>query len=406
MLKQIYDELKNPKTLIFFILGILFFLIGTGIHLKKSERSTHNDFLVYYKTAQRVEASNWQKIYTLDDGAFPYRYIPYTLPVLSKLSSFPEKEARKIWLALQALFFFIGLIYLYKSLRLIKCEYPLQVTSLTFLLVGRQFLDSLYSGQVSGLIFLSFSLGLYFFLDKKPARDVVFLSIASSLKIAPGILLIHSLVKAPNKKKMFHLLFIGFSLFFILNVITYLWLKNLDAENFFISLWDNWLHILRNDGNYFDGSTPKNQALRGFLLRTFGIGDLAEYLWKILSLIGILGLIWHWIKIKKSESVSLAYEAQSYCLGIMAYILFMPQSLPYQIINNAIPLAVLMATKKNNFKKTYQVMLISFMVFISFASTDFLGRSLSDTLQSKSFAFFVMCLMTFLLFKNQDVVKT
>lgn len=171
----------------------------------------------------------------------------------------------------------------------------------------------------------------------------------------------------------------------------------MSQENLFLELWQNWKSIALASGEYFDGSTPKSQSMRAFILRTFGNTKMSESLWKILFLIGMTGLLVHWLR---SSSKNLLHNAYSYCLGIMAFILFMPESLPYQLMNVAIPFGVIISDKKIKTDKFFKFVFISFIIFISFASSDFIGRKASDWLQAQSFAFYVLCLMSFIMIKE------
>ena len=398
-LNSLKSELTYKKTLVFFILASVLFLLGTAIQYRKSEKSSNNDFRVYYKTAQRIQSGEWGDIYTRKDGPFPYRYVPYTLAAVSWMEQFPEQTSRKIWLVLQAISFLGGFIYLYKSLVLTETKFPLFVTSLTFILTFRQFMDSLYSGQVAGFVFLSFSLGMFYYLNKKVVLDGISNSIATSLKIMPGFLLIHGLIKAPGMSRKIKFLGSGILLFAGLNIMILIWLKFHHADQNFLQLWKDWVSIVMADGEYFDGSTPKSQSLRAFILRTFGKSDNSETFWKILFLAGVCGVIFHWIR---GNSKNALHDAYSYSVGILAFIIFMPESLPYQLMNVAIPFAVIASDPKTLTNRFHKLTFVLFMVFISFASTDFIGRRASDLLQDQSLPFYVLCLMSFIALKGSS----
>ncbi len=391
------NELGQKKTLIFFLLAVLLIVIGTFVQFKKTEKSNNNDFRVYYKTSVRLQNGDWPNIYTRNDGAFPYRYVPYTLPAFTWIAHFSEPVGRKVWVFLQSVCFALGFYFLYKSLVITESLSPLLATSLSFILTFRQFMDSLYSGQVAGFIFLSFSLGMYFYLKGKTVSDGVANSVAASLKIFPGFLLIHGLIKAPGSKKRVQFFFSGILLFIVLNALYWIWLKLMNQEHLFLELWKNWASIALASGEYFDGSTPKSQSLRAFILRTFGKTPNSETLWKILFLTGISGLVFHWIRRNAKNGLHKAY---SYSLGIMAFIIFMPESLPYQLMNVAIPFAVFLSDVKLKSDKFHKLTLVCFMVFISFAATDIIGRKPSDWMQEQSFAFFVLCLLSFIMIKE------
>ena len=390
-------EIKQKKSMYVFIFALVLMLVGSFIQFKKSLRATDNDFRVYYKTSQRLQDHSFEEIYTRSDGAFPFRYVPYTLPFLTWMAKMPEPVARKIWVALQSICFALGFYYLHKSLMLTETKSPLMIASLSFILTYRQFMDSLWSGQVAGFIFLSFSLGLFLYLKGKLISDGVANSIASSLKIFPGLLLIHGLIKSDTTKKRWQYLFSGILLFLVLNLLCWSWLFFRGEQSVFFQLWNHWIQIIVATGEYFDGSTPKSQSLRAFLLRTFGKSDNIETLWKGLTLSGVGFLIVHWLR---GNSKSVLHNAYSYSLGILAFIIFMPESLPYQLMNVAIPFTFFLADEKLKTSKFHKFTLVCFLAFISFASTDFIGRKMSDELQALSFAFFVLCMLSFIMVKE------
>ena len=48
--------------------------------LKVAEKTDYTDFSVYYRAALRMKLGQWTQIYTLQDGASPFRYSPIFLP--------------------------------------------------------------------------------------------------------------------------------------------------------------------------------------------------------------------------------------------------------------------------------------------------------------------------------------
>ena len=48
--------------------------------LKVAEKTDYTDFSVYYRAALRMKLGNWNQIYSLQDGASPFRYSPIFLP--------------------------------------------------------------------------------------------------------------------------------------------------------------------------------------------------------------------------------------------------------------------------------------------------------------------------------------
>lgn len=396
-----FKKIQFNAKAILLIVSFLFLAIGTAVEFKKTEKSSNNDFRVYYKTSQRIVTKDWTHIYTRDDGAMPYRYVPYTLMGLTWLSHYQEVSARKIWLTIQAVCFVVGFYFLYLSLVLLKSPWPVEAVCWSFLLTFRYYMDSLYCGQVAGFIFLFFSLGLYFYLGRKNLYNGLACFVPTSLKIIPGLLLVHAFIKAPGVRQKLKLVAVCSFIFLVANLLCYFWLSHYAPESstreLFVSLWKNWVDIALADNEYFYGGTSKSQAIRGVLIRILGAQSSTERIWKIIFLLGISGVFLNWY-LKKATT--LYQDACSYCLGVVSFILFMPESLPYQIMKVAIPLCVLLAYSKIKNELLYKVTLVGFMIFMSFPSSDFIGRNNSDWIQEKSFPFLVLVLIFFILFKE------
>lgn len=379
-------------------LALLLLIIGTVVQFNKTTHSSNNDFRVYYKTSQRIEARDWDNIFTRKDGPFPYRYAPYTLMGVSWIAHFTEPSARKIWVLLQAAGFFAGFAYLYLTLMMLEPKRALLGVSASVLLSFRYFLDSLYSGQVAGLMFFAFCFGLYCHLNKRYLQNIFSGAFSSSLKILPGFLLIHGFIKAEDNKGRLKYLFGCIILFILLNVLFLGWIDWQGHTT--INLWKSWMQIVLADSEYFDGSTAKNQAVRGVLLRLFGAGEFSEGIWKISFGLGFFALLGLWFF---KKSTSLFQEAYSYCLGVMGFILLMPASLPYQIMNVAIPVAVVVGCPKMSWSKAYKIMIGLFIAFMTFPTSDLIGRNASEWIQAQSLPFIVMGLLVFIM--AQDVWK-
>jgi hypothetical protein len=383
------------------ILSALVFIFGTFAQFKKTQTSSNNDFRVYYKTSQRIAAQDWAHIYTRDDGPMPFRYVPYTLMTLTWPNYFQEVPARKIWLVIQSISFLAGFYFLYLSLVRLESGWPLQATLISFLMTFRYYIDSLYCGQVAGTIFLCFSLGLYFYLSKKYLSNGFISFIPASLKIIPGLQLIHAFLKVPGVKSKAKLFFMCLALLVGLNIVCYFWLAyyapQMHTPELLVDLWKKWLEITLADGEYYDGRSAKSQALRGVLLRFLGPLKSTETLWKILFLIGMMAIFVNWTF---RNAKTIYQDAFSYCLGILAFIIFMPESLPYQIMKIAIPLAVLLSHPKMKTSHLYKTVVIGFMLFMTFATSDLLGRKNAEEIQYISLPFLVIMLLFFVVFKE------
>jgi hypothetical protein len=392
--------IKNfSRILLYFC--VLLLIAGTAVQFKKTEKAKYNDFHVYYKTSQRIANKDWEHIYTRDDGAMPYRYVPYSLMEISWLAQYPEVLARKIWLIIQATCFTAGLYFLYLSLVELKSPWALQAVCFSFMMTFRYYIDSLYCGQVAGLIFFCFSLGLYFFLRKKSQSNGVANFFPTSLKIIPGLQLIHAFIKAPGFKHKLKLLLVCFTIFLVFNIGCYFWLMKFSPEiptmDLFLNLWKKWLEITLADGDYFDGRTAKSQALRGVLLRVLGVGISTETVWKICFVLGLILVFINW-SFKKGNT--LYQDASSYTLGILSFIIFMPESLPYQIMKVIIPLAVLLSHPKIKTSKLYKLTVAGFIMFMSLPTSDLIGKANAEWVQAMSFPFVVITLLFCIMFQE------
>jgi hypothetical protein len=136
-----------------------------------------------------------------------------------------------------------------------------------------------------------------------------------------------------------------------------------------------WVSILGNDGGYFDASTEKSQALRSLFLRLWGAGETTERLWLAVTtvLIALMGALL-WMKRKDDHPRSLALQ---YAWAPWAFVMFMPQSLPYAWVHLAIPLALLWGSALQTHEKETDfwgpLYLIFFALTSSFPGTDIIG---------------------------------
>ena len=196
-----------PKKLIvvFTLLAVLFILPLYAIKISLIQGYT--DFDVYYRTAVRVKAELWDQIYTLQDGASPFRYAPLFIPLFRPFAAFTLLQARQVWFFLQYCWFGLGFYFIYLTLQItgqvIGQKTP-QVTlsktlkhsqleaatytSLGLLFILRFCLDTFTIGQVSSLMFLGFSIGLYGWVLGRPVLTALGLLPPTLLKIGPGFL--------------------------------------------------------------------------------------------------------------------------------------------------------------------------------------------------------------------------
>ncbi len=163
-------------------------LYGYKVHLQHD----CTDFSVFFRAAERVKNLQWNEIYNLQDGSSPFRYAPPLLPLFRPFAELSIHQAHLVWFFLQYLWFGLGFIFIYQSLRIcIRRKARLRtvaVTCLSLLFILRFCLDSFTIGQSSSLLFLGFCLGFYFWIRQHPVKMALSLLIPTVFKIGPGFL--------------------------------------------------------------------------------------------------------------------------------------------------------------------------------------------------------------------------
>lgn len=390
-------ETKKAITLFAFF---LFFLAGVFSQYIRVNEHKQNDHWVYYRTAKRIDAKNVAEIYSLKDGAFPFRYSPPTLMLFSWMSFFSEINSRRVWLIIQSLFILASFPLIYRILLLINSPAPIYSIAFSFFLFYRYFLDSLYCGQVSGIVFFSFVFGLYFWVKDQKTLSNIGLLFLGALKIVPAFMLAINFLNTKTKKEFLSLVTKLLLVIFLILLLYFVWFLAKfgfsNVESFF-SMFKTWITITLADRDYFDGSTSKSQALRGFLLRIFGENNKTEIAWKITSMISLLSLYFYWYKLKMD---SIKIRIYSYLLGILSFVLFMPESLPYQYFKLLIPSIFIMNEFLVSSRKEYKAVLLFILVFCTLSTADLTGHYWADHVQSLSLPFLASLMMGYLLIRE------
>jgi hypothetical protein len=375
------------------ILLMFTFFVGAFSQYIRIVAHKSNDYWVYYRTAKRLDDNNIQEIYTRKDGALPFRYSPATLMLFSWMSTQNEITYRKIWLGLQALFILASLGLLYKTLLLLDSPAPRSCVTFSFLILYRYFLDALYCGQIVGFILFAFTLGLFFWVKNEKHHSNQALLFLLGLKIVPGFMIMINLVSSKTWKEVMRLLWNLFLTILVVHLIYFCWFifkfgtKNIGE---FLPLFKSWIKIVLADQDYFDGSTSKSQALRGVMLRLFGANEIVESIWKLTSVTALIGLFIYWFKLNMTSAKTRVY---AYSLGVLAYVLIMPQSLPYQIFKLLIPLTFIINAFMSSHKKIIGLFLFFTVLFCSVATADLLGHRLADFIQYLSLPFYTFIFM-------------
>jgi len=334
-------------------IGLAAILIAIAIPLyayKIGSQTGYTDFDVYYRSATRAKALLWQQVYTLSDGASPFRYSPAFLPLFRPFAELSLTHARLAWYSLQLLWFGLGFYFLWKTLASLRRDTTrdpsgrtaLAGTAFALLFTLRFCLDTLTIGQVSSLMFLGFCAGLYGFTMRRPWTAGFGLFWPSALKIGPGIL--YPLLMTEGRRFRLRAVLAP-----VLSVIALLALSTAyvgSIENARV-LWQGWLEIVAKDDEYYDASHYGSQSFKSALLRLAKLGVLtlaqANQAHLTLTILGCLALFLFWA-IRKPAS--LHGRALSYSMGLFAYMWFMPETFKYSLTPVAIPVALLVIAER------------------------------------------------------------
>ncbi len=349
-------------------------------------KTDYTDFSVYYKAALRFSNQDFSQVYTLKDGASPFRYIPLSLLFFKPFSYFSYETAKMIWYFLQYAFFGLGFIFLYHALKLIKKSYldPLWVTTLTLCLTLRFCLDTFTIGQISSLMFLGFMMGLYGWMYSKPLIAGLGLAIPTALKIGPGYLFLLLTTFRRSKRLRAFL-----SPLLVFAFLTLLFLMNYGFSTL-STLFQGWIHIIVNDSSYYDASHYGSQSLKSFLLREVHRGSINLYQAtqiQILSTLMICSLVaWTWISRTAQSALGRGYF---FSLGIFPYLWFMPETFKYGFTTLAIPIALLLSGIQKNKKNKLAISILTLVALtLSFAGKDLLPDFIFFGMQKFSIPFF------------------
>jgi hypothetical protein len=374
----------------FFHLTCILILVAAFSQFIKIKGHKENDHLVYYRTALRLNQNDYKNIYTLKDGAFPFQYAPSTLFIFKPLSYFSETQSRKIWIIVQSIFFFAGLIILSWILKILGSANSWKVLFFSTLILYRYYLDSLFCGQISGLMFFIFTCSLYFHLKNKYFGSIMFVFWNSLFKILPAVYLLAYIDDMKSFRRFTKILLI---VIFISSLpVLIILFRDPYLGNYFSLLHKEWLKIILENQQYFDGSTIKNQSLRGFLLRLIGQKPMTDYIWKF-------SLFILTVKILIIKSYGHFESAKNKIIFFIITILFfeivMPENLPYQMLNMLIPVAFMIQELISNRGKLNAYFLISFCLFNSLSSVDLVGHYISNAVQLYSIPLFLNIILLF-----------
>lgn len=349
---------------------------------------SYTDFSVYYQAALRFGAGKFQEIYSLADGACPFRYPPFFLPFFSPLARLNFQTARLTWYFLQVFCFGGGFYFIFKTLRALNQPQALGLTGLSFLFVLRFCLDCWMIGQVSSLMFLGLSLAAYFWVTESPRLTAFFLLLPSLFKIGPAVIYGVFLCR-PIQEIRRAIQTVVISLSVALVGLTFSLRSSFSSEVWqkVELLWKNWLIIVLNDSQYFDASHYGSQSMKSFLLRgvksSLISAEMAQriYLWGTLLTCGLLFFFWCFRKPRSPLGRGLFFS-----LGIFIYLWFMPETFKYSLSFLALPVAFLLTASRLN---QFQVFSLFFgACVLSIPGKDVVGDFLFFGFQNLSLPFF------------------
>jgi predicted glycoside hydrolase/deacetylase ChbG (UPF0249 family) len=368
--------------------AIILPLYAVKVHLK----TDYTDFMVYHRAA--VRALHGEQIYTLTDGASPFRYLPLLMPLFAPLGWLELAPAQLLWYFIQYASFSLGLYFIYRTLRTMTTHSKaLTVTTLTFFFIVRFCLDTFTIGQVSSLMFLGYCLGLYGFVTHRFFLSGLGLFVPTIFKIGPGISYTLFIFSRTNERVRA----------WLAPVLATLFLTFLTSAFFGWSTLRNWVDgwtlMVAKDSQYYDASHYGSQSLKSVLLRFVKLGALpfedVSRLQLIATILGCLGLLAFW-RLRKPTSARA--RGVFFSLGVFPYLWFMPETFKYSLTVLALPISFLLLSENRTKIRTFALF---FMFFgVSAAGKDLMPDALFFGLQKASIPFVATLLLAWALFKE------
>jgi predicted glycoside hydrolase/deacetylase ChbG (UPF0249 family) len=361
-----------------FTIGTSFLLALITLPLyafKVSEKTDYTDFSVYYRAALRMKLGDFSQIYSLRDGASPFRYSPLFLPFFRPFAELGLPAAQMVWYFFQFACFGLGFYLIYRTLQAFKATHPLCISCFSFLFILRFCLDTFTIGQVSSLMFLGFTLAFYAWVVRKPVLFSLGLLIPTLFKIGPGFLFgvfASSRFKEKRKGILTTLAVIG-----TWGVTSSLALGSWSVTR---NLWLSWTEIVAKDSQYYDASHYGSQSLKSFLLRSMNSGWITSetvqiiYISVAILLCGGAALFWLTRRPRSYYGRGLFYS-----LGIFIYLWLMPETFKYSLTPLAIPVALILTRfgRKPHPSSIFRIFALGFgMIVLSLAGKDIVGDTL------------------------------
>jgi predicted glycoside hydrolase/deacetylase ChbG (UPF0249 family) len=304
-------------------------------------KTDYTDFEVYYRSAVRAAQGNWEEVYSLKDGASPFRYAPPTIPFFRPFAELSLAAAKLVWYFLQYLWFGLGFYFIYRALQRMSrprslASFP---TAFAMLFILRFCLDCFTIGQVSSLLFLSFCASFYYWVSWQSGRASTALLIPTLVKIGPGFLyplFLHGRPKAKLRAILAPLATLTATL-----ALTTLWIGPWDRVKM---LWSHWALMVTADSQYYDASHYGSQSIKSALLRMVNwhwlTPALAMEIYAALAILICGSVLLFWLLRFPRGSMG---RASAFALGIFPYLWVMPETFKYSLTVLAIPVALLVS---------------------------------------------------------------
>jgi hypothetical protein len=364
--------------LIEYILVRLAVLLTIGVfisfHFRLAQEGLGMDFDVYYRAASRMLRMDYSNIYNFWlDGISPYRYAPLTLPLFLPFAFFPLALARYFWFYVQFSAVFLGYFFIYKTFVTLKIR-PLLSTLIIFSLTFRFAIDSFNIGQITPVLFCCLAGAAYSYLKDRQILGCLFLIFPTITKVGFGLLYF-----------LFLFPLAGFSQFVLISALGFVsisaflvfWMQSFSD---YAHLWKTWILVMKSHQVYFDASIIGSQSLLAVLLRVFSNLAIATlYLTR--------------------KPFSAVGKALFFALGVLSFILFMPESFKHAyllMLFSFVPLltlAVLENRSENIYRKSIPWIFI--FSFLSVSGRDILGPQLFEFYQKSNIPF-VLCFIVFI----------
>ncbi|MDR3607927.1 MAG: ChbG/HpnK family deacetylase [Oligoflexia bacterium] len=366
----------------------------------------YTDFEVYYRSAARIRDGLWQEVYSLGDGASPFRYAPLTIPLFRPLAHFSYDTAKLIWYFFQYAWFITGLYLIYRVLKFTRARGALAITTLSSLFILRFCLDCFTIGQVSSLLFLFFCASFAAWCFRRPSIASAALAVPTVFKIGPGVIFPLFLKGRPNERIRAILAPLFFLAAWLSGLASWLFLQSASLHASFSeiwkSLWSSWTIAVAKDSEYFDAAHYGSQSIKSFLLRLVHSGALsassatALYLASAALICG--GVFLFWLLRKPCKIQGRAYF---YAVGVFPYLWVMPETFKYTLTLLALPVALLLAdvnARRNTRLTTFA--LVFGVATLSLAGKDLVGDTLFFGSQKASIPLLATLILGAAVFRN------